>query len=108
MAGRDTGVVCRTARAGFGPLVVEAFEHVAVAHFLRGSEAEAGVIELEVVMAGGDFESIAIQGLVDVVNGESNEGDGRRDGVNGKVSGVDFDEAFRCGEPEEAVVGTPG
>ena len=107
VAGGDVGVVGGTARAGFGPLMIEAFEYVSVVDFLRGGEAEASVIELEMVVAGGNFERIDAQGLVDVVDSEACEGDGRRGRIDGEVRRIDLDESFGGGEPEEAVAGAP-
>src|SRR3954470_9049751 len=65
VAGRNAGVVGGAARARVGPLMVEAFEHVAVADLLRGCEAESGVIELKVIVACRDFEREITERLID-------------------------------------------
>jgi len=107
IARRNAGVVGGAARTGVGLLMIEALEHVTVADFLRSGEAEAGVVELEVIVACRDFERCVVQWLVEIVNGESDEGDRGRDGVDGEMGGVDLDEAFWCGEPEKPVAGPP-
>src|SRR5579872_1427452 len=67
VARRDAGVIGGAARDGIGPLVIKAFEHVAVADLLRRSKAEAGVVELEVVVAGGNLQIATVQCLINVV-----------------------------------------
>src|SRR5262249_48075567 len=107
LAGGNVGVVSRAARAGFGPLVIEALEHIAIPYLLRSGEAEAGVVELEVVMPGWNLEIVIVQRLIDIVHGEAHQSDGRRNGVDGEVRGVDFHEALGSSEPEQAIAGAP-
>src|SRR5215469_6216967 len=59
-AGRNVRVVGSAARAGFPPVVVEAFEYVALADLLRRNEAQARVFELEVVVTSRDLEACCI------------------------------------------------
>jgi hypothetical protein len=55
-ARRDVGVIRGATGAGVGPGVVEALKHVLVAELLRGGEAEAGVVEFEAEVTGGDAD----------------------------------------------------
>ena len=67
--------------------MIEAFEHVAVMDFLGSGEAEASVVELEVVVSSRDFEIAVVQRLIDVVHCKADEGDGSVETVDGSEQG---------------------
>ena len=88
--------------------LIEALEHVAIAHLLRRGIAESGVVELKVIVPGGTCNRPqAVQRLIDIVDGKAHQSDGRRHSVDGEMGRVYFDQAFRCGEPQPAVARAP-
>ena len=88
--------------------MIEAFEHVAIADFLRGGEAESCVIELEVVVSGLNLQrSASINGWSTSSAANRTRATGGGTVLTGKCAGSTGDEALRCREPEPAIVGAP-
>src|SRR5579885_2174682 len=52
--GRNVGVVRDTARAGFRPVMIEALQLETVTNLLRRHKAQPCVVELKMVMSGGN------------------------------------------------------
>jgi hypothetical protein len=103
-AGRKTGVVGGTAWTSFGPLLVEAFETIAVANLRRSDEAKPSVLEVEPAMPGRNAHAGR---LLDVVDGEAFDDDRRRNAIEEQVSGVNDGNPFARSEPQRPPDGLP-
>src|ERR1019366_9132192 len=101
--------VSSSSATGFGPVMIEAFKHVAVAHLLRRGKAQSRVIELEMHMPGTDSQLriSRMQSLVHVVHCKAHQRHRRRNGIHREMRRVDLNQSFGRSKPQQTVMRSP-